>query len=576
MCGWGSKLQRLVATGAVGAAALIACAAASAAEVSVEERRWTPAVPPPPSYVATDTTNRAVLVFAAAAGEQNRVTVTEAARSGDSVSLQVTDPGTALSAGPGCDGGGSPGSPVVCTIPAPRYPKAIFCGKSCVRYEPGSGWIASMRVELGDGNDSFDGSSFRGEYPDRYAELVRGGGGDDRISTGSGDDEIDPGAGQDEVYGGDGRERVFATATADGADLYDLGADGFDIVSYESRTEPVEADPNGGGEAGEHDRFAGVELLIGGSGDDILLGTTGLLGGPGADRLSGSEERNWIFGGDGDDVLRGGGGDDEVDGEDGNDFLNGEGGDDRLRENPRRTDGDNLSLVEAAFGSTTGADFGRGGDGHDIIDLGPGDDVELGGDGGDWIYGGSGQDAARGGPGPDILAGEAGIDRTWGGGGDDLIRSGRNEEHWYTHPPQPLDPWSDRVDCGGGHDRASANPWDRLRRCEERSPLPTAGFGTPRLDPLAGTARLPLRTIGPGRLVVTGRGVSPLEIELDEGPHTRKHPLLVDISARGGALEALRRRGHVNLRVIVRLVPAEGPTRQAGTDVRLVLSRSKR
>jgi Ca2+-binding RTX toxin-like protein len=395
--------------------------------------------------------------------------------------------------------------------------------------------------------------------------------GDDRISTGSDDDEIDPGAGRDEVHSGDGHDRVFATAAPDGPDLYDLGPDGFDMVSYAARTEPVQLEATGGGAPGENDRFAGVEFLVGGSAGDVLSGTYAQVGGPGDDRLRGSEERDWIFGGEGNDVLRGGGGDDELDGEDGNDLLEGDKGDDRLREDPRATVGDNLSLVGSGIGSTTGADIGKGGDGHDIVDLGPEDDIELGEAGKDWVYGGSGQDKVYGGADADIVAGEAGSDRIWGGGGADIIRSGRSEEHWYKYPPQPLDTWSDRVDCGSGKDTASANPWDSLLHCERRSRLLVARFGTPRLNLTTGTARLPIAAIGPGRLLISGHGVSPVEIGLTGGRRTLKHPLIAEIAARGGALRALEGRGHVTLPIVVQLVPNEGPTRQRATSVRLAL-----
>jgi hypothetical protein len=63
-------------------------------------------VPPPSPYGTTDTYNKAALVFTAAAGEQNQVTVTESAKSGDLVNLQVIDAGAPLSPGPSCSGGG--------------------------------------------------------------------------------------------------------------------------------------------------------------------------------------------------------------------------------------------------------------------------------------------------------------------------------------------------------------------------------------------------------------------------------------------------------------------------------------
>lgn len=568
------NLRLLLAACVVCGLGLVASAPAIAAEVRVEEKLWVAADQPPAPYGSEeDSYNQAVLVFTAAVGEQNQVTAAVAAKNGDLVTLQIVDAGASLSPGPGCTGGGPPGSTVNCTMHAPKSATQIACGKMCIKFEPGTGWSASMRVELGDGNDSFDGSSFQGEYTQRYVEVVVGGAGEDRISTGSAKDEIDPGAGQDEVHSGNGQDRVLAGPTADGPDLYDLGPEGLDIVSYEARAEPIQADAGGGGGAGEGDRFTGVGFLIGGSAGDVLSGTNALVGGPGEDLLSGTEERDFIFGGAGNDTLRGGGGDDSVDGEDGDDLLEGGEGDDRLREEPREAENDNLSSIGFGFGSTSGADVGKGGGGNDILDLGPEDDVEWGEAGEDWVYGGDGQDQAHGGPGADIVAGEAGSDRLWGDGGEDFLRSGRVEEHWYTYPPRPLDTWSDRVDCGPGRDKVAANPWDRVRRCEQTSPLPVAGFRKLRQDRAAGTARLAVTTIGPGRLFVRGRGVSPVEITLDESAHTRKNPLVVTIAARGRALQALQQRGQVTLEVVVKYVPNEGLPRQASTDVHLVLSR---
>ena len=568
------NLRLLIAAGAACGLGLIACAPAMAAEVSVEEKPWIDTGMPPGAYWSPeDTSNEAILIFAAAAGEQNQVAIVVAARSGELVNLRIVDTGASLNPGTGCSGGGPPGSPVSCTMRAPRSATQIYCGKMCVQFEPGTGWLASIRAELGDGNDSFDGNSLRGEHPDRYMQLVGGGPGEDRISTGSARDEIDPGTGHDEVHSGAGQDRVFATPAADGPDLYDLGPEGLDIVSYAARTEPIQADFSGGGGAGEGDRFAGVEFLIGGSAGDVLSGTSALAGGPGEDALRGTEERDSIFGGAGNDTLQGGGGDDEVDGEDGDDLLEGGAGDDRLREDPREAENGKQSFIGVGPGSTTGADVGRGGSGDDIIDLGPEDDVEWGEAGKDWVYGGDGQDRSHGGPDADIVAGEAGSDRMWGGGGADVLRSGRIEEHWYADPPRPLDTWSDRVDCGAGRDRVVANPWDQVRLCERRSPLPVAGFPKLRQDRAAGTARLSIATIGPGRIFVLGRGVSPAEIALDESARTREDPLVVTIAARGGALRALRRRGQVTLSVIVKYVPDEGFSRQASTDVRLGLAR---
>lgn len=102
------------------------------------------------------------------------------------------------------------------------------------------------------------------------------------------------------------------------------------------------------------------------------------------------------------DVLSGTGGDDRLTGKGGNDRLNGRGGDDLL----------------------------TGDAGRDVLNGGAGDDTLLGG---------SGADRLTGGPGTDVFV---------GGSGNDTInaRDGRAE----------------RVTCGRGRDRVTADPADRV------------------------------------------------------------------------------------------------------------------
>lgn len=88
---------------------------------------------------------------------------------------------------------------------------------------------------------------------------------------GAGDDVISGGAAQDSINGGDG----------------------FDLVDYSDRSAPVFVDlsePGDAGETGEHDLVVAVEDVIGGTGDDHLVGSDAdnvLDGGPGADSLFG-------------------------------------------------------------------------------------------------------------------------------------------------------------------------------------------------------------------------------------------------------------------------------------------------
>ena len=108
-----------------------------------------------------------------------------------------------------------------------------------------------------------------------------------------------------------------------------LGADrfrgelGIDTVTYASRTKPVIVDINSApiekpddGEVGEKDFVeADVENIIGGSGNDTLIG---------------SALANSFSGGAGNDIIKGGAGNDILNGGTGTDKLYGEAGDDKI------------------------------------------------------------------------------------------------------------------------------------------------------------------------------------------------------------------------------------------------------
>jgi Ca2+-binding RTX toxin-like protein len=101
------------------------------------------------------------------------------------------------------------------------------------------------------------------------------------------------------------------------------GSEGIDTVTYASRTNPVIVDINSAstetpddGEVGEKDYVeADVENLIGGSGNDTLIGSAL------ANNIKGGRGNDIIKGGDGNDVLDGGAGADKLYGEAGNDTL---------------------------------------------------------------------------------------------------------------------------------------------------------------------------------------------------------------------------------------------------------------
>jgi Ca2+-binding RTX toxin-like protein len=168
-----------------------------------------------------------------------------------------------------------------------------------------------------------------------------------------------------------------------------------DTVTYATRTNDVVADPDGiadDGEAGEADMIGrDVERLVGGSGNDVLVGTTA------KGRIQG---RKRLFGGllegrRGNNVLRGSGAGDTLVGGPGHDVLQGKGGVDLL---------------------------GRRG-GSDRLVGGPGGDALTGGDGNDRLVGSRGRDRLEGGDGRDLLLARDGrADFVNGGGWMDTAR----------------------------------------------------------------------------------------------------------------------------------------------------------
>lgn len=194
-----------------------------------------------------------------------------------------------------------------------------------------------------------------------------------------------------------------------------------------------------------------------------------LVGGAGADTISGLGGDDHLYGQGGDDTLQGGDGDDDLFGDEGNDTLDGGAGDDLLQ-------GDNgddalnggagydTVVIGSLFGETrinlatgTGTDGGGGTDRYSSIEhvilagvgtvtgsaanewfetpvAGGGTDANIGGDfspvtfdggaGDDILTGGMGDDRLIGGDGADILTGGRGGDIVDGGAGDDLIYAG--------------------------------------------------------------------------------------------------------------------------------------------------------
>ena len=291
--------------------------------------------------------------------------------------------------------------------------------------------------------------------------TLHGGGGDDWLFTGTGYNILEGGGGADIIVGDSDPTYVR----------------GFETASYESSPEGVEVNLGSGLAAGgdaEGDTLFGIDGVIGsahedvltgneignevlgGAGDDVLMGGglppgfsyfDYLEGGPGADTLIGSdgivyagyieseagvevrlydgtsrggdaegdtfESINSLFGSNHDDILAGDENFNVLVGSDGNDVIEGKESFDSLF-------GDGFS------GNTGGDDELNGGEGDDYLQGGPGADVLQGGPGNDSIVGDSfepgiegGDDELDGGDGDDQLAGGPGADVLKGGAGTD-------------------------------------------------------------------------------------------------------------------------------------------------------------
>ncbi len=184
----------------------------------------------------------------------------------------------------------------------------VICGGSgrdTIHGDRGNDTIDGKRgndaVHGGRGSDEVDG----GADPDK----VFGDSGNDTLGGARGNrDDVDGGPGDDELGGGPG---AFDTLMGGvGRDHIDGGAGNHDIASYRGAGGPVAVNLGSGLVTGaEEERLTGIEDAVGGSGEDVLLGsdTTSnrLDGGPGDDRLLGVWRSDQAHGGPGSDQCVG-------------------------------------------------------------------------------------------------------------------------------------------------------------------------------------------------------------------------------------------------------------------------------
>lgn len=359
---------------------------------------------------------------------------------------------------------------------------STFAGEVVVTGNAGNDSIDVSAIGLatslsgGTGNDLLLGGA--------AADFLNGGAGNDTAAGNSGSDTINGGSGRDSLDGGDGDDTVSGQGSSGdvltggpGIDRVNGGA-GVDTVSETANVDFVLTASllTGNGD----DTLLGIEraILVGGSGDNqidasmftgpdiegvLLLGGSGndiLIGSPHVDQLNGSAGLDTLLGGNSRDTLRGGSGADVLNGGSGNDLIVGQGGsgdvltggtgDDTLN-GGSGTDflveaGDvdltltNTTLVglgNDSFTNLESFELSGGPSANSISAAGfslAGSTLLINGDGGndtivgaaidDSINGGSGNDSIRGGSGDDVLNGNDGNDTLNGGAGNDVLTGG--------------------------------------------------------------------------------------------------------------------------------------------------------
>ncbi|MFV1497981.1 calcium-binding protein [Phaeobacter sp. JH20_02] len=254
-------------------------------------------------------------------------------------------------------------------------------------------------------------------------------GGDDVISLGTGNDYVNGGTGTDRLiindnFGRASASSFYGTITLESADGRDTLVS-IEQLQFANRSFALRTGSSFDNTlSGDQDAQLTSDMMLGGRGADTLSGLSGrdmLLGEEGNDRLLGGTGHDTLKGGDGDDLLLGGTGRDWLAGDLGDDIIVG------------GSHGDKLI-------GGGGNDQLRGQSGHDLLRGNSGQDTLLGGQGDDRLYGDGGSDQLIGQEGDDTLTGGAHADifvfhRGYGSDvitdftlGEDLIQIGRGAD----------------------------------------------------------------------------------------------------------------------------------------------------
>lgn len=238
------------------------------------------------------------------------------------------------------------------------------------------------------------------------ADHIDGMGGDDYVFGNRGNDFLFGGAGADEVHGGDDDDVLGG---GEGIDLID-GGSGKDTADFSEKRASVTINLL------ESQVFSVVNKIQ----EDRLISIENLIGGLGADILSGDDGDNVLAGAAGNDILAGRGGNNVLIGGTGNDlYILDTSGTTTIVENKNQgvdTIKSSIDINLVSFGNIENlllegnAKQGIGNDGRNVIEGNASDNFIDGGSGNDVLIGGLGNDLFFGGQGSDTIDGGEGID----------------------------------------------------------------------------------------------------------------------------------------------------------------------
>ena len=344
-----------------------------------------------------------------------------------------------------------------------------------------------LRVDLGDMNDSWndwDGPSVidagpGNENPIHGAggdDVIHGGSGNDVLTGGTGNDTLDGGPGDDNFEGIPGEGLFGANPPSQGTDTYTGGGGGGgDTVIYTGRGEDLSLSLDGVANDG-----------MPGESDNIGPDVTTVLGGNGADVITGNDYANALAGDSGNDVITGSGGDDRLFGANGSDRLD----------------------------AGAGQDYVEGGNGDDVLTGGPDVDTFYGENPLCASNGCTGRDQifARDGR-PEFVACGPGIDGAQVDGSDQV-------RNWVATDDQceSVDADGHGLTAGpGGHGLTASAVVARAGKIRVNLMLPSPGAVSVRA-----VARLGRRTIAVGRWVRRANAAGPLAVTIRASAAARR------------------------------------------------------